>query len=367
MRAKYKKSPLKSNTMFSVIDLSQDRCEISPYISSTLLDGIEMSLSRWEKTILYLNKRGSYSSLVCQDCHYLFECVNCDSSLCVHQHPHHLKCHMCQSSFSLPLSCPKCQGNNLENIGVGTQQIEDVLRKYFSHDTHRFLNNESHDWKTQLSAWRHAPIIYRFDSDNIKTISEKRSAIQDLKNADIIIGTKMITTGFDFEKIWCIGVILAESELQHPSYNAFEKAYSNLRQLVGRWNRKGQKTDIIFQSFIPKNTLISYLVEWNFKDFLSYMLQERKDFIYPPFWEYVKIEYRSKESQKSLAFLKKLETTLKEYAHDDIQFLAGTSCQKRNNQYHASLIIKWPRLRELLENIRPLILREWRLSIAFNS
>jgi primosomal protein N' (replication factor Y) len=110
----------------------------------------------------------------------------------------------------------------------------------------------------------------------------------------------MLTTGFNFEKIGLICVLLVESELSYPSYDAQEKAYTNLRQLIGRGNRKSQETTIILQTFIPKNPLVQQLTSTNFKDFFQQTLIERKEFDYPPYKQMVTLEYRHKDSKKAL-------------------------------------------------------------------
>ena len=149
----------------------------------------------------------------------------------------------------------------------------------------------------------------------MKNISSKNQALSELEYADIIIGTKMITTGFDFEKIGLIGVMLVEQELAYPSYDASEKAYANLKQLIGRGNRKSQETNIILQTFLPKNPLITRITSANYKDFLSDTLKERKEFLYPPYCEILTLEYRHKEHEKSLKFTEKLEKKLTDIPH----------------------------------------------------
>lgn len=336
--------------MFFTVNLQQDASSISSYISTTLLDEIENTLSRWEKVLLYLNKRGAYSSLICEDCQYLFECPNCDTSLSVHHNPEHLNCHICNHKYRIPLSCPHCKGNSLRQIGIGTQQIEQVLQKYF--------NN---------SGWEPTINIYRFDSDSTKTLSSKRQALSELAEADIIIGTKMVSTGFNFEKIGCIWVILVEGELSYPSYNAEEKAYAWLKQLIGRGNRKSQKTTIILQTFIPKNPIITRLTEKNFKDFFTETLRERKDFFYPPYMEMVTLEYRHKDSEKSLQYIQKIHTLLEKFdSENNYQIIAASSTFKKNNTYHASMIVKGPNIRSFLKNIEETILRESKLSVIFS-
>lgn len=329
--------------MFFTVNLAQDRSQVSNYLSSTLLDKIEETLKKWEKTLLYLNKRGAFSSLICSDCHHLFECQQCDISLSVHSHPPGLKCHLCNNSYIIPSVCPKCDGTNLASIWVGTQQIESILQTHFSGKN-----------------------IYRFDSDSIKNIQGKKVALDNLEKADIIIGTKMITTGFDFEKIGLIWILLIEWELSYPWYDAWEKAYANLKQLIGRGNRKSQETNIVMQTFIPKNPLIQSLSQANYKDYFTQTLQERKEFLYPPYTEMITLEYRHTDEKKSLKYTQELEKTLQSHnTQCDYQILRGTSSFKKHNTYHATLIVKGPDIRSLLKNIENIILRERNLSVIF--
>lgn len=331
--------------MFFTINLAQDQSSHSPYLSNTLIDEIEKTLQKGEKTLLYLNKRGAFSSMVCQDCHYLFECPNCDISLSVHHNPEHFLCHLCQHAFNIPASCPKCSGNTLKSVGIGTQQLESIMKTIFPEQS-----------------------VFRFDSDSMKSLSSKKQALASLESADIIIGTKMLTTGFNFEKIGCIGVILIEGELSFPHYDQLERAYSNLKQLIGRGNRKSQNTNIILQSFIPKNALIEQLVDANFQDFLYHNLTERKDFLYPPFQEMVQLEYRDKNASRALEYIENLTSSLEQYNREGVyHFLKATSSFRKNNLHHVSLIIKGTDIQALLEHIRDIILRDSHLSLIYHS
>lgn len=330
--------------MFFTVNLQQDSSKYSNYISNTLLSHIDMTLKKWEKALLYLNKRGAYSSLICEDCQNLYECPNCDVSLTVHHNPDILDCHLCNHKYNIPTSCSKCSGTKLKSIGIGTQQIESIIKNCYPENT-----------------------VYRFDSDSMKNIWAKKMALSEIESADIIIGTKMITTGFDFEKIGLIAVLLVEWELSYGSYDAEEKAYANLKQLIGRWNRKSQETTIILQTFIPKNDLILRLTDTNFKDFFTQTLWERKEFLYPPYKQMVTLEYRHKDSEKALTFTKKLENTLTDLDADNIySLLRGTSTFKKNNSYHTKIIIRWDDIRSLLTKIESTIMRESGLSVIFH-
>lgn len=330
--------------MFLTVNLAQNQSKISNYISDTLLEHIDITLAKGGKVMLYLNKRGSHSSLICEDCQYLYACPNCDVSLSVHWNPDHLRCHICNNAFNIPKQCSECHKINLKPVWVGTQQIESLMKNQYSEKS-----------------------VYRFDSDSMKNISSKREALWNLDSADIIIGTKMLTTGFNFEKIWLICILLVESELSYPSYDAAEKAYTNLRQLIGRWNRKSQETTIILQTFIPKNPLVQQLTNNNFKDFFQETLKERKEFDYPPYKQMVTLEYRHKDSKKSLAYTQKLLDTLREFdPEEEYIFLRGSSTFRKNNTHHATLIVKWKNIRKLLKNIEKTIISQSALSVIFH-
>ena len=166
-------------------DLWKDASKINPYLSETLLSKIQQNIQNNKKTILYLNKRGDFNLLICQDCHHLSKCPACDVALWVHSHPDMLLCHHCWYKENFPLHCSVCQSTHLKKIWVGTQQIENTLWKIF-----------------------HQQKIFRIDSDTTTNVSQKKETLSHLQSADIIIGTKMITTWFDFSNIWIIWVII---------------------------------------------------------------------------------------------------------------------------------------------------------------
>lgn len=330
--------------MFTIVHLAQDVSRESRYISTTLVQTLERTLEKGEKSLLYLNKRGNYSSLVCKDCQYLFECKHCDRALTVHKNPKKCICHICAEQTPYPISCPHCHGSQLLELGVGTEHIEEVIGKIFP-----------------------TAKVYRFDSDALKTVASKSEALAHLERADIIIGTKMLTTGFNFEKIGCIGIILAESEFALPSYNTEERAYENLRQIIGRGNRKSQKTEIILQTYIPKNPLIKDLTESNFKVFFKRCLKERKEFNYPPFSEIIKLEYRNESKEKSLKFMQELGKKLEKYNTEDrYSIFVWSHAPKKYNKYYSQILIQGKNIRSLLQHIEKEIIQDGNLQVLFH-
>ena len=337
-----------------IVNLSQNKSNLSYYISSTLLESIEKNLKNKKKIILYLNKRWSFSSLVCEDCQYYYKCKNCDVSLTVHHNPDKVACHLCWASWNIPLSCHKCKWNHLKKIWVWTEQIEKSLRNYFK--------------KNKIN-------IFRFDLDSVKNKTEKVKALKNLEEADIIIATKMITTGFDFKNIGLIWIILAEQEFSFPNYNSEEKAYINIKQLIWRWNRMWDKTEIIMQTFIPENEIIKSISEKIYKNFFIDTLTERKLFNYPPFTEMITLEYRDKSEEKAINFMinlkNKLDLLNREPSNplirreNNIEIILNKQCFKKYNQYFIKIILKWDKLRGFIENIKNEIFRNSNLSVIF--
>lgn len=329
-----------------LVNLWIDKSTLNPYISNTLLSKIEEVISNWEKAILYLNKRGQFSSIICEECQYLFKCKNCDISMSVHKYPSKFICHLCSYQEQPPSKCSKCSSTKISNIWVWTQQIEDSLKSYF--------------WNNRT--------IFRFDTDTMKTKKSKIEALESLNGADIIIGTKMITTGFNFKKVGLIWIILLEQELQIPKYNTEESVYTNTRQLLGRWERLWQKTDFVIQSFIPDNETVQAIVSDNYRDFFIKTLEERKLFSYPPFWEIATLEYRHKSDQKALDFTTKLFNKLELEATPDkkIEIIFNKTSTRKFNQFYYKIILKWQNIRETLSLIKPEIIRNSGLSVSFD-
>lgn len=329
--------------MFSIINLSQDASRESRYLSTTLLAQIEKNIKVGEKVLLYLNKRGSHSTSVCRDCGYIWMCPNCDVALHVHKPENTLLCHICSHSSPISYSCSSCWGNHIEFVGVGTKHIEEILWNIFPN-----------------------LYIYRFDSDALTKVSGKKEALRSIEKADIVIGTKMLTTGFNLKNVWCIAVILVEWELQNPWYDAEEKAFQNIKQLIGRGNRLGQKTEILLQTFSPEQRLIERLTQQSMKTILSESLSERKTYLYPPYAEIAILHCRDSSKEISVKTLKHLLTQLEESEKNhSIKILYGENSFKKNNEYHTSAIIKWQNLRSFLERIRPEILKNPKISLQF--
>lgn len=189
-----------------------------------------------------------------------------------------------------------------------------------------------------------------------------------LESADIIVGTKMITTWFDFENVGVIGVILLEQELSIPEYNIEERVYQNIKQLIGRGWRKGKECEVIIQTYIPENESIKAITEKNYNVFVQDTLSERKIFWYPPYKELIRIEYRDENKEKAMLFLKKIQNIL-ENENSNIwnlyEIIFSDIPRLKYNKYHFTLTIKWDNIREFLQVIKKEIFLNKNLTLIF--
>lgn len=324
-----------------LVNLNQDKSNINKYLSNTLLKCINDNIEKWKKSIIYLNKRWEYSSLVCTKCNNLFKCPNCDISLSIHNNE--MICHTCNFMKRIENKCSICNSSELFKVWIWTQQIENTLK-----DIYKDVR------------------IFRIDTDIVKNKSDKEKALENLKKAEIIIWTKMITTWFDFESVGLVGVILIEQELQIPKYNTEEKVYSNIKQLLWRWWRKWEETNFIIQTFIPENEIIQNIINKNYKDFFIKTLEERKLFKYPPFTELATIEYRDLDKDKSKKFIDKIFKKLEiNNADGKIEIIQIEKYTRKHNQYYYKIIIKWDNLRSFLECIKKDIFTNSKLVTIF--
>lgn len=324
-----------------IINLNKDKSKYSWFLSTTLLDKIELNISQWKKSLIYINKKWEYSSVICNNCEYLYKCPNCDISLTIHRYPNELRCHYCSYNEDIPKKCKKCWKDDFTYIWIWTEQIQDIFLKIF--------------------LWAK---IYRMDTNTITSVSEKKLALDNIKKSDIIIWTKMITTWFNFQNLWLIWVILLEQELQIPEYNTEEKVYQNIKQLIWRWWRVNQETDILIQTLIPNNNIVKQLTELNYKDFFIETIKERKIFNYPPFCELKIIKYKNFSEDKAYIFMEKFEKkliTLDFNSDFDIKLVPNSI--KRNKQYNFKIIIKWHNINHFLQQIKWEILKNKDLSI----
>ncbi len=285
-------------------------------LSDKSIKSIEQALSNNQTCAILVNRRGFAHYLICKDCGHIFRCPNCNVSLVYHKKTQDLKCHFCESSFSIPKQCPSCLSYNIKDIGVGTQKMEEFLLKKFPH-----LN------------------IKRLDRD---TASSKRYSQEVFSNLldgkiDIIIGTSLISKGYDIEKINLVIISNIESIFAMPDFRVDEKALSLIMQTAGRSGRK-QQGNVIIESKIPSR-LEQFIKNNDYEGFLNEEIKIRKSLVYPPFSHLIRIISSHTKEKTAKEQIEKCASILQS---NTVSFLGPTKCpiDKIKNRYRYHIIIK---------------------------
>ena len=260
--------------VIEIIDMKaqQEKSGKVPILSEALIAAIEQTLNKKEQVLLFLNKRGFDTFLVCADCGYNFLCPNCAVSLKNHVAEGVVKCHYCDYTIkSLPL-CPSCRGSRILSYGVGTQKLEKEIAKIFPHAR-----------------------IQRMDSDTTsrKGTQEKILRALEMREIDILIGTQMITKGHDFPFITLVGVISADTSLNMPDFRAAERTFQLITQVAGRGGRGNTPGEVIIQTFNPDHYALKHAQNHDYKAFYEEEIDFRKALQYPPFGRIINLRLSS--------------------------------------------------------------------------
>ena len=234
-----------------------------PLFSPQLKEAITQRLERKEQTILFLNRRGYSTSLMCPKCGYVAECPNCSVSLTYHRIEQKLACHICGHNEKVPLICPepKCKNPAIRFAGTGTQKVEEVLAKLFP--------------KARVK---------RMDADTMKKKDDYRHVLGDFRagKIDILVGTQMIAKGLHFPNVTLVGIIYADSALHQPDFRAGERTFQLLTQVAGRAGRGDVEGEVFVQAFTPFHPAIQFARRHDFVGFYEQEIEFREQLKYPP-------------------------------------------------------------------------------------
>jgi len=248
-----------------VVDMRQTKRDgkAPPIFSPQLKEAITQHLERKEQTILFLNRRGYSSSLVCEKCGHVCGCPNCSLALTYHRAEQLLRCHFCGYTELVPQVCPneKCKNPGIRYSGLGTQKVEDVLGKLFPHAR-----------------------IRRMDADVMKRKNDYREVLGDFRHGkiDILIGTQMIAKGLHFPNVTLVGIIYADLALHQPDFRAGERTFQLLTQVAGRAGRGDVEGEVFVQAFTPFHPAIQYARRHDFVGFYEQEMEFREQLKYPP-------------------------------------------------------------------------------------
>lgn len=269
---RYKDIQLPSIEVVDMKDLYRRKMVSGPF-SPRLLAAVRGALERGEQAILFQNRRGFAPMIECRQCGWVPKCPNCDISLTYHKSMNYLSCHYCGYTMKVPEVCPCCESKDIRGRGYGTEKIEDEIRSIFPEAR-----------------------IARMDLDTTHTRNAYERLINDFSTGknNLLIGTQMVTKGLDFGKVSVVGILNADSMLNYPDFRAYEQAFMMMSQVSGRAGRKGKRGEVILQTKTPDLPVIQYVVHNDYPTFFKELLDERREFHYPPFYHlvYVYLKHR---------------------------------------------------------------------------
>jgi len=254
-----------------IIDLKQELAEGNRSILSTeLYEEMKNNLKNKRQTILFLNRRGFSTFIMCRECGYTMQCKNCNISMTYHRFENKLKCHYCGYEEKVATICPNCQSSKIRYFGTGTQKIEEEVHKIFPE-----ASTIRMDVDTVTKKNSHEDILEKFKNENI----------------DILIGTQMIVKGHHFPNVTLVGVIAADTSLNIDDYRANERTFQILTQVAGRAGREKLPGKVIIQTYNPDNFSIDLAQKQDYNEFYNIEIALRKQLKYPPFCDIILISF----------------------------------------------------------------------------
>lgn len=264
------------------IDIVDMRIEVArsrglTTLSRRLVDAMYARFERREQTILFINRRGYSSSMLCTKCGHVEECPHCSISMTYHRSDERLRCHLCGTERPAPARCPQCAAPDIRWRGLGTQRVEEAVRRVLPK-----ARVERMDTDTMSKKNRFREVLAKFRAGQI----------------DVLVGTQMIGKGLDFPNVTLVGLIDADISMHLPDFRANERTFQLLVQVAGRAGRGDRAGEVVVQTFTPQAEPIQFSRHADFAGFAASELGIRKQFRYPPYRHLIHHLFRGPNPEK---------------------------------------------------------------------
>jgi primosomal protein N' (replication factor Y) len=262
-----------------IVDLKIEaaRQRTLPALSRKLVDAMQARFERREQTILFINRRGYSSSMLCTKCGHVEECAHCSIAMTYHRADEMLRCHLCGDQKPAPARCPQCGAPDIRWKGLGTQRVEEAVRRVLPRAR-----------------------IERMDTDAMSKKNRFREVLTQFRagKVDVLVGTQMIGKGLDFPNVTLVGLIDADMSMHIPDFRANERTFQLLVQVAGRAGRGDRAGEVIVQTFTPQAEAIQFSRQADFAGFATSELRIRKEFHYPPYRHLIHHVFRGPNPDK---------------------------------------------------------------------
>lgn len=289
-----------------------------------------------KKTLLFYNRRGTARAWLCEDCWYFEKCPHCDIAFAYHTYPtKRLVCHQCNTNAPFPIVCPHCHGHNIVWVGVGIERVNTDIRSVL--------------WDGYS--------IMQIDSDSKKKVCDLYNEID---THDVILATNLAST-LVHSAIASVVFLSFESNLSIPEYDMEELLFDEISYY------KKQGLPIFLQTYIPHHPLIHQVLMWNQKNFFDTLIQERKQFSYPPFAEFVTIRVHHEYQKNVTRMMSQLFHKI-QLCNIDAIFIAADQdiWEKKNGEWSQKIILKWKNIMSILSQLEIEIVRNRSVSLEWN-
>jgi primosomal protein N' (replication factor Y) len=307
-----------------IVDLrAETKSHPGSIFGQRLEDSMRQRLAAGEQVILFLNRRGYSSFLLCRDCGHVPHCPSCDVSLTLHRlQTGTLVCHHCDYSRPAPRVCERCMGSRVRQFGIGTQRVEDAARQLFP--------------KARIA---------RLDRDSTATKDAHTRIVNAVLNGeiDILLGTQMVTKGFDFPGVTLVGVVTADIALNVPDFRAAERTFQLLTQVSGRAGRGERPGEVIVQTFSPDHPSIQAASRHDFRGFYHQEIQSREELGYPPYGSLARLIAAHESEQAARGRVEAAAHILRESPHaGEVAVLGPSACplSRLRDRYRYHLLLK---------------------------
>lgn len=321
-----------------VIDMraEQEKNQAARVFSAELEEAIRGRLDRGEQTILFLNRRGYATTVMCPACGHVEECPDCAAKMTYHKTTGLLVCHICGQTRPAPARCsnPDCGAPTIKMSGLGTQKVEAIARALFLDARIQRMDSD-----TTAAKHAHEEILGRFRSGAI----------------DILIGTQMIAKGLDFPNVTLVGVIGADTSLQLPDFRAAERTFQLLTQVAGRAGRGDIPGDVFFQTFNPVHYAITTARHNDYATFFDQEIEFRRQLGYPPFSRITLLTLSGPDEHALSEAARALGQRLRETPHPDTLTIDGPApapLSKAKTRYRIHITLRAAATRDISALLR---------------
>ena len=289
-------------------------------LSEPLAAAIERHLQSDGQVLLFLNRRGFAPTLICASCGHMAECARCDSRMTVHARDRTLRCHHCGSSTALPESCSEC-GAEVRPLGEGTERLEEALLP-------RFPNHR----------------VRRIDSDSTqqKGAIEEALAAAEQGDADILVGTQMLSKGHHFPLLTLVGIVNADQGLFGTDFRSAERLAQSIVQVAGRAGRESRQGEVLIQTAFPEHPFWQSLIDGGYPQVAAQSLAEREQLRWPPFTRLALIRSAAHRQPDALAFLQRAAELIAVEPSEYLRVLGPVNAPmaRKAGRYRAQLLIQ---------------------------